>query len=398
MENWTRRTVLAGLSGLGTALLLPGTARASGASSGTVRVGMTSALSGPAKALGLGMKAGMEAWFAHLNALGGVHGRAIELVALDDGYEPGRAAPNMRKLIDEEGVFAILGNAGTPTAAVTVPIANEKKVPLFGAFTGAGLLRKSPPDRYILNYRASYAQETAEMVRGVVEELGIAPRHIGFFTQNDAYGDSGYLGGIKALEAMGFAGARQLPHGRYPRNTLHVEEGLSRLMDPREDVRAVIMVGAYGPCGQFVQLARKHRFKAVCMNVSFVGSDALAAKLGEAGDGVVVTQVVPHPDADLPVCVDFRRMVPAEQQSFIALEGFLVARAFGLGLELAGPGAGLEEWISALESGADLDLGLGSPTRLSADNHQLSNQIWPTVLRGGRFVALERWADLRRAS
>lgn len=232
------------------------------------------------------------------------------------------------------------------------------------------------------------------MVRGVVTELGIPARHLGFFTQNDAYGDSGYAGGKKALEAMGYADAHRLPHGRYPRNTLYVEDALSRLIDPREDVRAVIMVGAYGPCAQFIQVARKHGFDPLFMNVSFVGSDALASKLGAGGDGVVVTQVVPHPDAALPACVEFRRLVPKEKRSFIALEGFLVARAFVLGLQLAGPDADTEAWISALEAGAPLDLGLQAPTRLSRDNHQLSNQIWPTVLRGGGFVALDRWADL----
>ena len=363
-----------------------------------VRVGMTSALSGPASSLGLGMKEGIETAFAQINAAGGVHGQTLELIALDDGYEPGRAGPNMRKLIDEEKVFAVLGNTGTPTAAVTVPIANEKKVPLFGAFTGAGLLRKTPPDRYVINYRASYAQETGEMIRGLVGELKIPPDRIAFFTQNDAYGDSGFAGGVKALQAIGYAQAKWATHGRYPRNTTDVEEGLARLLDPRQHPRAIIMVGAYHPCARFIQLAKKEGLRALFLNVSFVGSAALAKELGRDGDGVVVTQVVPHFDAGLPATRDYCTAVPAEKRNFISLEGYLVARAFAAGLTMAGPGANKEQFISALESERPIDLGLGVAHRLSSKAHQLSNQVWPTVIRRGQFQPIRSWTELARMS
>lgn len=362
----------------------------------TVRVGMTTALSGPAKALGEGMRDGLTAHFEAINAEGGIHGRRIELVALDDGYEPARAAQNMRQLIDEHGVFAILGNAGTPTAAVTVPIAVEKRVPLFGAFTGAQLLRRDPPDRYILNFRASYAQETAAMVHGVVNELGIAPEHIGFFTQNDAYGDSGYGGGIAALEAMGVTDAKRLPHGRYARNTVFVEDGLSRLMDPRVDVRAVVMVGAYNPCAQMIRLARQHGFGALCMNVSFVGSRALGQAIGPDADGVVVTEVVPHPDGESPAATFFRTEVAPAKRSVISFEGHLVARAFVAGLREAGPGADREAWLDAMESGTDLALGLGEGTTqsLSPTQHQIAHRVWPSRLVNGGFEAMNSWTDV----
>jgi ABC-type branched-subunit amino acid transport system substrate-binding protein len=209
-----------------------------------VVVGMSTALSGPAQALGQGVKAGVAARFAELNAAGGIHGRKVRLVALDDGYEPDRCAPNMRKLIDEEKVFAVIGNVGTPTAIVSVPIANEKKTLLFGAFTGAGVLRKSPPDRYIINYRASYAEETAAMIGGILDEMGVAPEEIAFFTQNDGYGDAGYNGAIKALEARGYAQAKDLAHGRYTRNTTNVEDGLIEILEAPVPPRVVIMVGA----------------------------------------------------------------------------------------------------------------------------------------------------------
>jgi branched-chain amino acid transport system substrate-binding protein len=359
------------------------------------RIGMVTALSGPAQALGVNMRRGVEAYFALSNRRGGVHGRPLELVARDDGYEPGKTGPAMRALIDDEHVFSVVGNVGTPTAVVAVPIASEKHVALFGAYTGAGVLRKSPPDHYVVNYRASYAEETAEMVRGLTRELGIVPSEIAFFTQNDAYGDAGWKGGVAALERAGYPDARLLPHGRYPRNTLDVEDGLSRLIDPRHRVRAVIMIGAYKPCARFVRLARSHGLDAIFINVSFVGSESLAKDLGGDGDGVVVTQVVPPPEGETTAAQEFQQVVPPEERNYISFEGFLAAHAFVAALERSGPSATPDSFIAAIESGAPFDLGLGTTHALSASEHQFSHRVWTTVIRAGKLVPLISWRSLR---
>jgi len=360
-----------------------------------VTVGMSTALTGPAGALGTGVMMGVSAYFRVANLAGGVHGRALRLVTLDDAYEPGRCASNVRSLIDESHVFAIVGNVGTPTAAVTVPIVNEKKVPFFGAFTGAGLLRKSPPDRYVVNYRASYEQETAEMVRGIVQDLGIQPAAIAFFTQDDGYGDSGIAGAAKALRAIGFDRAELLPHGRYPRNTSNIEGGLAKVLGARVWPRAVIMVGTYAPCAKFIRLAKRYGLDAVFANVSFVGSDAVSSELGRDGDGVVVTQVVPHYGSDLPLVREYRAAVA--DVSFASLEGFIVGKAFVEALRQAGPGASPERFLETLESGQPLDLGLGSTCVLSPTMHQLSDRVWPTYIRGGRFFPMTSWRQARQA-
>ena len=358
------------------------------------KVGMSAAFSGPAQALGNGMRIGIGSYFERINRSGGVHGRPLKLITKDDAYEPARTAPNMRALIDDEDVFAVIGNVGTPTAAVAVPIANEKRIPMFGAFTGAGLLRKNPPDRYVINFRASYAEETAAMVRGVTKDLGIGPEHIGFFTQNDAYGDAGWKGGVKALNEMGFENAKNLPHGRYTRNTVDVEDGLSRLLDPRFDVRAVIMVGAYKPCAQFIKLAKQHHFHPVFLNVSFVGSASLVNELGDQGDGVVITQVVPTPDGDTDAAKEFREIVPTEHQNFVSFEGFLAAKTFVAALQMAGPNADSETIIDTIESSEPIDLGLGVVHRLSGKEHQFSHQIWPTMISAERLVPIDQWKDV----
>jgi ABC-type branched-subunit amino acid transport system substrate-binding protein len=361
-----------------------------------LRIGMSGALTGPAAALGQGMKRGIEAYFAQINAAGGIHGRNLRLVALDDGYEPSRAASNMRTLIDSEHVFAVLGNPGTPTAAVSVPIANAKRVPLFGAFTGAGILRRTPPDRYVINFRASYSQETAEMVRGITE-LGILPQEIAFFTQNDAYGDAGYNGGLAALKQLGYAAADQLPHARYPRNTVDVEGAVARLLDPVLRPRAIIMIGAYKPCAKFIRLAKHNGLRALFVNVSFVIGDSLVKELGSDADGVIVTQVVPPIDSDAAAVREYRDAVPVGERGFVSLEGFLAARAFVEGLRRAGPGATAERFIDALETAGPIDLGLGELVELSKTRHQLSTRVWPTIVERGQFRLLGRWRDAARA-
>ena len=358
------------------------------------RVGMSAAFSGPAEALGNGMRSGIEGCFNHVNQRGGVHGRPLELIALDDAYEPSKTAPNMRSLIDQNHVFCVLGNVGTPTAAVAVPIANEKAVPLFGAFTGAGLLRKNPPDRYVINYRASYAEETAEMVRGLVEEIGIAPEEIGFFTQNDAYGDAGWQGAVQALQRTGFAEAANQPHGRYTRNTIDIEDGLSRLLDPRYKIRAVIMVGAYSPCARFIKMAHAYDFHPIFLNVSFVGSEALNEALGPDADGVIVTQVVPLPEGDTAAALEFQSIIPQSRRSFVSFEGFLVGQAFVRTLQACPANTDCATFIKVLESGKEFDLGLGAVHRLSPAEHQFSHQVWPTIIRNGKFETLE-WPALK---
>jgi ABC-type branched-subunit amino acid transport system substrate-binding protein len=366
---------------------------AHGHAASPIKVGMSTALSGPAQGLGQGMRAGVQAYFELVNQRGGIQGRPLELVALDDRYEPSQAAPNVRRLIDQEGVIAIVGNVGTPTAVVTVPIVNEKKVPFFGAFTGAGVLRKNPPDRYVFNLRASYADETAEMVRGLLEDRRLKPEDVGFFTQDDAYGDAGYQGALKALTARGLRSPEMLPHGRYARNTLDIEDGLARLLDPRVRPRAVIVVGAYQPVAKFIRLAKHHGLRALFANVSFVGSSELSHALGPDAEGVVITQVVPHWSGELPVLKEYR--ASGLEANFVSLEGFIVGRAFSQVLAAAGTDLTPEGFVRAAESGVEFDLGLEKPQALSATRHGFSTAVWPTVIKKAQFQAFADWRELK---
>src|SRR5499433_24689 len=173
-----------------------------GVTDSEIRFGISAPFSGAAKELGR-MKLGIETAFNVVNAGGGVHGRKLRLIAADDGYEPARTTETMKQLYEKDQVFGIIGNVGTPTAEVALPYALEQRMLFFGAFTGAGLLRRDPPDRYVFNYRASYAEETDAVVRYLVKMRRLRTDQIAVFAQQDAYGDAGFAGVARAIRALG---------------------------------------------------------------------------------------------------------------------------------------------------------------------------------------------------
>ena len=180
-------------------------------------VGQSCALTGNAQALGAGMRAGIEAYFAKVNATGGVQGRQIRLVTKDDGYEPAQAITNVRELIEADKVFALIGEVGTPTSKAVVPVAEEAGVPFFGPFTGAEFLR-SPSRKYVVNVRGSYYQEMEALVAYLVDQKQL--KTIACFYQNDGYGQAGLRGLELALEKRSMAVAAL---GTYERNTTAVK-------------------------------------------------------------------------------------------------------------------------------------------------------------------------------
>ena len=361
-------------------------------------LGMSTVLSGPAADLGKDMQKGVLAGLEHANRGGGVHGRKLRLMVLDDGYEPARTAPNMRQLIEKEKVLAIIGNVGTPTAIAARPIVDEQKTLFFAPFSGAAMLRNSPPDRYIINFRASYAEETGAMIDALVSSAELRPEEIAVFTQQDAYGDTGYAGSIAALKRHGLRDEKAIVHVSYERNTLAVENAVADLVLADPPPRAVVMVGAYAPCAKFIKLCREAGLDAVFLNVSFVGSNPLAKELSKTDAHVIVTQVVPYPsDNSIPIVreyqTDLKTLDPSAQAGFGDLEGYIAARIFALALDKIAGSPTREAIIDALEGLGEFDVGLGEPLSLSPTGHQASHRIWPTVLKDGAFVPFE-WNDI----
>src|SRR3979490_2995699 len=256
--------------------------------------GQATALEGPASALGQGMKMGLEAAFAEVNKAGGVKGRKLELKSVDDGYEPTKSIEAVKKLLEEDKVFAIAGTVGTPTSAATQPIATAAGAPFIGAFTGAEFLRE-PYKPLVMSIRASYFQETEAMVEHLTKDLGASK--IAIMYQDDAFGQAGLAGGKKALEKRR---RQRVGEGTVERIRVAVKPAL--LAIKRAAPHAVIMISPYKPAAEFIKLAKQIKFDVTFVNISFVGSDALAKELGPAGAGVVITQVVPFPkDTAIPV-------------------------------------------------------------------------------------------------
>ncbi|MGC1564355.1 MAG: ABC transporter substrate-binding protein [Bradyrhizobium sp.] len=323
-------------AGLSLLLVWTGPLRADevGVSSNRILFGQAAALSGPSSALGQGMRQGILAAFAEINARGGVHGRKLELISRDDGYDPDRSILQTGKLLDDDKVFALIGAVGTPTTAVTVPIAIARNVPFVGPFTGADFLR-APDLHNVVNIRASYGAEAEAWIRHLTEDLHI--KRIAIFYQDDSYGRDGLAGVQRSLEKRGMELAAE---STYERNTKAVGAAMRTLK--RAEPEAVVMVGTYAPCAEFIRLARQSGFNPVFVNISFVGANALARELGPEGYGVIVSQVVPFPwDSSVKVVADYQAAEkvfdPNFKPDFVSLEGYLSGRLVAAALEMAGP-------------------------------------------------------------
>jgi ABC-type branched-subunit amino acid transport system substrate-binding protein len=354
-----------------------------GVSANEIVIGMSNALSGPASALGIGVKSGAMAYFTKINKAGGVNGRKIRVVSYDDGYEPKRTVENTNKLISEDKVFALFGYVGTPTSTAILPIINKEKTPYWGPFTGAEFLR-TPVTKVIFNVRGSYFDEAEMQVRYLTEKMG--KKKIGVFIQNDAYGLAVKGGVIKALKKRNMELAGE---GTYERNTEEVNPGLAALKAQNPD--AVIMVGTYKAMAAFIKSAKSQGFNPVFLNVSFVGTAALVKELGGAGDGVIITQVMPSPqDASLPIVQQYQKDMKAAGQTeldYTDLEGYVDAAVFVEVLKkVAGP-LSQESFITAAES---LRTSLGGLTfSFSPSNHQAMSKIYLTKIAGARVVPVQ---------
>jgi branched-chain amino acid transport system substrate-binding protein len=354
------------------------TASAQGVTNDTILIGQSAALSGPAEELGKEMKAGAEAYFKTVNDAGGINGRKIKLISLDDGYEPERAKANTQKLINDDKVLALFGYVGTPTSNAALPIFTEAKVPFLGAFTGAQSLRE-PFNRYIFNVRASYFDETEEIVRHLTQQ-GV--KKISVLYQNDAYGKAGLAGMERAMKKrnLQLAGTATVE-----RNSTDVSAAVASL--GKIDAPAVVMISAYKSCAAFVKQTQASGKAPLFWNVSFVGSKALSQELGESGRGVQISQVVPFPwSGESKVVREYQRDIGGEANySFTSLEGYLAAKVLVVGLKKAGKNLNRESLVDALANSGTTDFG-GFKFTYGAEDHEGSNYVDLTIIsKNGTF-------------
>jgi branched-chain amino acid transport system substrate-binding protein len=368
-----------------------------GVSDREIRFGISAPFSGPSRELGRQMKLGIDAAFDQVNDAGGVGGRMLRLIAADDGYEPSRTVETMKQLLEKDQVFGVIGNVGTPTAVAALPYALQRKMLFFGALTGANVLRHDPPDRYVFNYRASYAEETDAVVRYLVKLRGLQPQQIAVFAQKDAFGDSGFAGVAKAIRALG-ASDNAIVRLDYKRNTVEVDEAINQLRIIRRPIRAIIMVATYRAAAKFIEKTRNLFPGMIFANVSFVDGTALADELRLLGPhyskGVIVTQVAPAVAGYSSVVLEYKNALskyfPGETPDYASLEGYIAADILIQALTRAGQDIDTEKLVDTLESLHDLDLGLGIKLNFGRAEHQASHKVWGTMLdENGQYQPLE---------
>jgi ABC-type branched-subunit amino acid transport system substrate-binding protein len=307
-----------------------------------IRIGGVMDLEGRSRGLGLGMKAGIEAALRNQR----VKGRRVEFVTLNDSYTPTKTIAATNALVTQ-GVFVMIGNVGTPTAKVSLPILAQSKVPAVGFFTGAGLLRPGVGD--IINYRASYVQETAAVIRAAID-AGVNPAQICAYVQNDAYGMAGVIGIKRALSVLpgtevvtktldvilqqqGENPARNDlgPVGVYQRNTFTSRGGYRSLKNweqvSKAPCKVVVTVGTYNAISKFAAYSRYKGDDWIISAVSFTGADNFSKALADANirDRVIMTQVVPPLDSRLPIVAEARKNL-GEQFGWVSLEGYIVGK------------------------------------------------------------------------
>lgn len=358
-----------------------------GVSEHAVLFGQAAALEGPSSALGLRMRQGIVAAFTEVNARGGVNGRKLQLISRDDGYDPDRSVAQTLRLIEDDKVFALIGAVGTPTAMATIPITSTRNVPFIGPFTGAEFLRDLELPN-VVNIRASYGAEAEAWIKHLTEDRRFT--RIGIFYQDDSFGRDGLAGVKRALARRGLELAAE---GTFERNTRAV--GQAWRIIKRADPEAIVMVGTYGPCAEFIKLAHRSGFYPTFVNISFVGANALAAELGPEGEGVIVSQVVPFPwDRSLKLVADYqaaqKAFDPTLTPDFVSLEGYLSGRLAAAALEAAGPNPTRASLLRAINDIGRFDIS-GSTFTIGTRMIDTPPKVFLTVIqKDGTFKPVDR--------
>ena len=354
-----------------------------GVTENTITLGMSSPFSGPNGAYGIDMREVIERYFDQVNKSGGVNGRKLSLVALDDGYETDRTVANTNTLINDKKVFSLLAFYGSsPTTEAMNKVFGPARVPLVGTISGAGTLRepisKNPGSAYMFNIRASYADETEAIVNQLVS-LGL--KNIAVFYQNDGFGKSGLDGVTAALKKHNLVPTAA---ATVERNSVNVKPAVDAIAKAKP--QAVVMVTLYKPTAAFVKAMKAAGQNPMLMTLSPVGTEQLVAELGADARGIGISQVMPYPwNSVVPMVHDYQKLIGKKAGfSYYGIEAYVTARITVDALKKAGRDLTREKYIAALES-TNADFG-GFPVAFSGTNRQGSRFVEMTVVGPGGKV------------
>jgi len=384
-------------------------------------VGMSAAFTGTSRGLGIELYRGSMAYLEPVNRSGGIHGKRIVIRAYDDGYNPTPAIRNTIKLVDHDNVFLLMNYVGTPTVTRVLPLLknySKNHVFLFFPFTGAEPQRQPPYSEFVFNLRASYQNETEGLVNHFVK---VGRKKIAVFYQADAYGRSGWEGVRNALARHGLKISGEATYRRGTQFSASLKRQVDILKAVGPDT--IISIGSYAACAALIRDTRDSGWNVPIANVSFVGSEAMAALLLQSGkakgvdytSNLINSQVVPsYEDTSLQAVREYRQRmdqygpkVPGPwaatgyqplRYSFVSLEGFLNAKLLVHILSDMGP-APAKNLIKKTVEGihhSNLGMGIGNFISFGPDKHQGSNRVYYTILDNNEFVPLANWEQWKK--
>ena len=364
---------------LGVALVLlvvASAAQPQGVTTTTITLGQSAPLSGANKSLGDDIRNGALAYFKKVNDAGGVNGRRIELVTLDDANDTKRSGENTRKLLEENSVLALFGYASATLSRPALPFVEKHKAPFLAPFTGADPMRAF--NKYVYNMRASYADELEKIVDHYAK-YGV--KRFSIVHYDDVVGKENFSAVDRALKERNLAAVSVAAFK--DRAKPDVETGVKEVL--KGDPQVIILTTLYKATSDFIKMARKAGSTAQMVSNSFPGSTPLAKELGKDGVGVVIAQVVPSPFGAGAILIvpEYRaaieKLLGKPEYSFTSLESFIAAKVTVEAIRRAGPTLTRETFLRALDSMSSYDVG-GYVVNFSPKNHNGSKFVDLTII------------------
>ncbi len=352
----------------------------------SILLGASLPLSGINSHLGRDIVVGANAYFSHINARGGVHGRKIDFIQYDDKYEPENTLQNTKILIQKDNVFALFGFVGTPTVKRVLPLINYHKIPFIAPYTGASFLRLEESAN-IVNFRSSYAQELDALVDYLSKKKGV--KRFAIFYQNDDYGEEGYIALSQALSKHDL---QLFAEGTYKRNTLSIHHAISEIIGAKPE--AIILVGAYKPTARFVEKVKENCSSSIIFcPVSFVNASTFVSELKGDTSNILFSQTVPSPNIEQSkeaeeYLKNLSFYYPNEKPSLVSYESYLAAKAVVNALRSIDGKITQSKFLEKLKIQTDVLDGIPLKYR----NSQLLNQIYLSYYQDGKFEVVQKYA------
>jgi len=305
---------------------------------------------------------GAKLWLDNVNAKGGVNGQKIELLSMDDKFDPKVAAANARTLIEEKNVVALFLVRGTPHSEAILPLLEQHGVPLVGPSTGAMSLHQ-PVKKYVFNVRATYQRE-AEKAVSHLATMGVT--RIAVVYADDSFGADALEGAHKGFQKAKFEPVMVIKANRLKPDYKAIIPQITG-----KDAQAVLWLASGNAVADGVKALRADKSAAQVVTLSNNASSGFVKSLGDSARGVIVTQVFPYEHSYAYGFIKEALMLAKAKNTDLTpamLEGYAAAKVLVEGLRRAGPNPTRQKLFAALEGMRNYDLG-GLEISYGPDDH-----------------------------